>query len=906
MAWHSDTLEEVKQELDTSEEGLTSDEAGERLEEHGENRIESGEEVSPLQIFISQFQDFLIYLLIFAAVVSVGIGFVGPHDPRWVNAGLILGIVFLSGIFGFFQDYKAEKSIKALKELSTPDVNVLRDGGRKEIDSQEVVPGDVILLEQGDSVPADARLLESESMATDESALTGESENVSKRPGTLEEETPVAERSNMVFKNTSVVKGRGKALVVETGMETEVGDIAEQINEADDGKTQFQKEVDEMGRQIGYGITTVIILVALIEYLFTSASMITILLVAVSLAVAAVPVSLPAVVTLTLALGSRKMLDKNALVRRLSVVESLGSVDTIVTDKTGTLTEDIMTVEKMYFQNEEFNVSGQGTETEGEFSRHGHQTDPEHLRPLLECGTVCNNAQKAPEEEEKDYFGEPTEIALKVSAEKAGISPEKEREREIPFSSKRKRMTVITEENQAFMKGAPEVVLDRCDRILLEGEEKKLTEDIRDKILDKNTGFAEDALRTLGFARRKVTDPEAEADEIENGMVFLGLQGMIDPPREEVEEAVQDCRDAGIDVVMATGDRKETAQAVGEQIGFDSSKVITGEELRDMDDQELQKRVEDAEIFARVRPEDKVRIQKALKENGRKVAMTGDGVNDAPALKASDVGISMGRRGTDVAQQSSDMILQDDNFVTIRDAIAEGRGIFDNIRKFVNYLLSANAGEVMTVFFGILLGSIFFREVFQTQSEALILTPIMLIWFNFVTDGLPALALGSDDHEEGIMDRPPRSSDEKVINKRMIASMTGIGAIMALTGLALYFGEYFTFLSGTSLSALGDRQVSRMVTEAQTLLFTFFVMIELVRIQTIRRRYDLSFLSNKWLVGAIVSSVILQLLVLYTPLSQAFGVAFVGLEQWFRIGLASAGFVGLTLMIIRFLDRHFR
>ncbi|MFB6242238.1 MAG: cation-translocating P-type ATPase [Candidatus Nanosalina sp.] len=891
MNWHSEKLEEVMDKLDTSEEeGLTSEEADRRLEEEGPNEIEEGEEVHPLEIFLGQFKDFLIYLLFFAAFVSVAIGFFPGHEPEWVNAGLILIIVFVTGIFGFFQDYKAEKSIEALKELSKPDITVLRDGKKIEIESSKVVPGDVIILNQGDSIPADARLIESESLYTDESALTGESENVSKQPGQVDEDSTVAERSNMVFKNTSVVKGRGKAVVCETGMETEVGDIAEQLQDSEDEKTDFQKEVDDMGRKIGYGIVAIIFMVAVVEFTFTSASIVTIFLMAVSLAVAAVPVSLPAVVTLTLALGSRKMLEKNALVRRLSVVESLGSVDTIVTDKTGTLTEDLMTVEKLYFGGEDFEVTGSGTSTEGGFRKDGHDTDVDYLKPLLRCGSICNNAEKAPEEEEKDYYGEPTEIALLVSGLKAGVDTDVERQREIPFSSDRKRMTVVTEDGTAYMKGAPETVLERCDRFWNGEEAVEMTDELRQQIKDRNNDMASNALRVLGFARKEVDDSDADSDEIESGMVFLGLQGMIDPPRQEVGDAVQDCRDAGIDVVMATGDRAETAQAIGEEIGFKSDKVITGKEIEDMEDEELNEAVQETEIFARVEPRHKVMILEALESHGRKVAMTGDGVNDAPALKKSSVGISMGKRGTDVAKQSSDMVLQDDNFVTIRDAIAEGRGIFDNIRKFVNYLLSANAGEVLTVFFGILLGAFFFPSLFQNTTEAVILTPIMLIWFNFVTDGLPALAIGSDDKSSGIMERQPRGRDEPVINKRMIASMVGIGIIMASTGLALFFSR---IRSGYSLMA------------AQTMLFTFFVMIELVRIQTIRKRYNQSFFSNRWLVAAIASSILLQLLVIYTPLHRYFGVTKLGVPEWSAIGAAAAAFVALVFGMIKMYDRIF-
>ncbi|MFB6180285.1 MAG: cation-translocating P-type ATPase [Candidatus Nanohalobium sp.] len=899
MDWYSESLEEVVAELGTdSEEGLTSEQVEEKKDEFGENRIEKGEEVSTWKLFLSQFQDFLIYLLFFAAFTSIAVGLLPGYSSEWVNASLILGIVFLSGLFGFFQDYKAEKSIQALKEMSTPEVNVLRDDVKREVDSTCLVPGDIIELEQGDSVPADARLIEAESLHLNESTLTGESENVSKEPGKVSSGTPVADRPNMVFKGTSVVQGRGKAVVVKTGMDTEVGSIAEQINEAEEGKTDFQKEVDSMGKKIGYGISAIIVAVALIEILFTSASPVTVLLLAVSLAVAAVPVSLPAVVTLTLALGSRKMLEKNALVRRLSVVESLGSADTIVTDKTGTLTEDRMTVKKLFFQGEKFDVTGQGLETQGSFTRNGEKVDTEYLRPLLRCGAVCNNSEKAAEEEDKEYFGDPTEVALKISAEKAGVSEDAERVREIPFSSPRKRMTVLTEEGKAFMKGAPETVLERCDRVLINGEEVKLTEEKREEILDRNKEFAGEALRVLGFARKEVEDVEAEVESIENGMVFLGLQGMIDPPREEVKEAVEDCRGAGIDVVMATGDRPETAEAIGKEIGFSTSKIVTGRELGDISDEELRSKVEDVDIFARVSPEDKVRIQKALKDNGRKVAMTGDGVNDAPALKSADVGISMGERGTDVAQQSSDMVLQDDNFATIRDAIEQGRGIFDNIRKFVNYLLSANSGEVMTVFFGILLGSILFPQLFQSQSKALILTPIMLIWFNFVTDGLPALALGLDPAPGDVMDREPRAKDEKVINKRLIASMIGIGVIMALTGLSLFFM--------TIEKVSGQLASSKTIMTAQTLLFTFFVMIELVRIQTIRHRYDQKLWSNKWLVAAIASSILLQLAVLYTPLNSLFKVIVPGVHEWFAIGAAVTVFTALTYAMIKFYNYVFK
>ncbi|MFB6245505.1 MAG: cation-translocating P-type ATPase [Candidatus Nanohaloarchaea archaeon] len=884
MASHDSSIDEVYSELETEDSGLSEDEARRRLESNGKNVIEDKSSVSPARILLDQFTDFLIYLLILAMLISLGVGLLPGHEPEYVDAGLIFFILMANGIFGFIQDYKAEKSIKALKDLSTPKATVKRDGERQEVDSRDIVPGDIVLLEQGDAVPADARVIESRNLETDESSLTGESTSVSKSPEPVEEDTPLAERSSMVYMNTTVVKGRGKALVTDTGMDTEVGEIAEEINEADDSKTPFQREVDEIGKKIGYGISAVITLVAVTQLLFTSASPVSILLVAVTLAVAAVPEGLPAVVTLTLALGSKKMLKKDALVRSLPVVESLGSVDTIVTDKTGTLTEDSMTVKKVYFEGREYSVTGQGVKTTGEILLDGKESADE-VRPLLECGYLCNNARR---DSEGEYTGDPTEIALRVSGEKGGVDEEHEIEHEVPFSSDRKRMTVVDGSGTAFMKGAPETVLKRCDTVLSEGEEVELTEEKREEIIEKNEEFASDALRVLGFARKKNAGDQSD-EEIESGMTFLGLQGMIDPPRTEVREAVEDARNAGISVVMATGDNVTTAKAVGEEVGFDPEGATTGSEVEEMSEEELKDAVQEVEIFARVSPQHKVRIAEALKSSGNNVAMTGDGVNDAPALKTSDVGIAMGQRGTDVAKQSADMVLQDDNFVTIRDAIAEGRGIFDNIRKFVNYLLSANAGEVLVVFMGVMLGAILFPDVFSGNAEALILTPVMLLWINFITDGMPALALGADPRSEGIMERPPRGSDEPVINKRMIASIVGIGAVMTATGLPVFFYGLKEF----GLAA------------AQTMLFTLLVLVEMVRMQIIRKRYDQKLRSNNWLVGALAGSVLLQMVVLYTPLSGVFKVAALNAEMWAALGAGAAGFVAFSAAMSRGLDWMF-
>jgi Ca2+-transporting ATPase len=517
----------------------------------------------------------------------------------------------------------------------------------------------------------------------------------------------------------------------------------------------------------------------------------------------------------------------------------------------------------------------------------GAQADA--VAPVLRCGAICNNAIRAAESE-GTFRGDPTEVALLTAAADAGIDPDAERVREIPFSSDRGRMTVLVDDDPctAYTKGAPEVVLDRCDHVLEDGTVSPLTDETREAILATNESFAGDALRVLGFASKEVTDTDASDDEIESGMVFLGLQGMLDPAREEVPGAVADCRDAGIRVVMVTGDNVETAKAIGADVGFDPTGALTGREVGSLSDEALGRTVEEVEVFARVNPEHKVRILRALQGNNHTVAMTGDGVNDAPALRTADVGIAMGQRGTDVAKGASDMILQDDNFATIRDAIAEGRGVFDNIRKFVNYLLSANAGEVLVVFLGVLVGTALFPGLFAEQSEALVLTPVMLLWINLVTDGLPALALGADPKAEGVLDRPPRPPDESVIDRRTMGSIVAIGVVMTATGLALFF---------YSLATTAD------LMRAQTLLFTFLVVVEVVRIQVIRSRYDLSLRSNPWLVGAIATTLLLQLLVLYTPLSDLFAVQSLPLGAWGPIAAAFAGFLALNLGVRELLDR---
>ncbi len=881
MSHFSGSLEDQFSDLNSSEEGLSSEEAERRLKEQGENRIESEDSVSIFKILLNQFQDNLIYLLLAAGILSLVIGFVPGHTPEYREAGVIFLILVANGLFGFIQDYRAEKSIEALKEMSTPSATVLRDGKKVEVDSTQVVPGDVVFLDQGDAVPADARIIEAESLSTDESALTGESQNVSKNPGEVSDNAAVADRSNMVFMNTHVVKGRGKAVVTDTGMDTEVGDIAEELEDADQKQTPFQEEVDDLGRRIGMLVIGIVSFTALIQFLLTGADLITVLLLAIGLSVAAIPESLPAIVTLTLALGSRKLLDKNALVRRLPVVEALGSVDHIVTDKTGTLTEGTMTVEEVYFQGEEFHVTGAGTSTNGQFKREGHETDSGYLEPLLECGMICNNAEKT----EEGFRGEPTEIALLVSGMKSGLEENQDRQRSVPFSSDRKRMTAVKDDT-AYMKGAPEVVLERCDKILLDGDEKELTDERRQDVLDKNHEFARDALRVLGFARKQVNDSGVSDEELESEMTFLGLQGMIDPAREEVNDAVEDCRTAGIGVVMATGDNIETAKAIGEELGFDPESAMRGPEIDKLSDEELQEKVQEVEIFARVSPEHKVRILEALQDQGYNVAMTGDGVNDAPALKNSDVGVAMGQRGTDVAKKSSDMVLQDDNFVTIRDAISEGRAIFDNIRKVTNQLLSTNSGEVMFVFLGTLIGGLFFPEYFSS-GDSVVLTALMILWVNFASDGPPAIALGKDPKVKGIMKRDPRGRDEPILDKKILSMIAVTGPLAATIMLPVFFMNIENFAY------------------AQTMLFMALAFFEIMMFQVIRRDYGLRLKQNLYLVVAMLTASLTHLAILYTPLSKLFQTVPLRPHHWLQVGIVLGVFTVLEYGFRRMLSRKY-
>ncbi|HDM43668.1 MAG TPA: HAD family hydrolase, partial [Candidatus Woesearchaeota archaeon] len=689
VEYYKKTPKEVLKELGSSKRGLSEAEAKQRLKRYGLNEIKEEERISPLKIFISQFRSFMVGILIIAILISLAIGHI-------LDASVIAAILIINAVLGFVQEYKAEKAIEALKKLVTIEARVVRNGTEKLIDAKYLVPGDIIILEEGMKVPADARLLEEHELETQEAALTGESVPVKKTVMTYHETLPIADQHNMVFSGTVITRGRGKAIVTATGMQTEIGKIARMIQTKEAKLTPLQIKLKKLGEFLGIGALTICGIVFLMGIL-AGINKFTMFMTAISLAVAAIPEGLPAVVTISLALGVQRMVKKNALIRKLPSVETLGSVTVICTDKTGTLTHNEMTVRKIWMNGKEYSVSGRGYKPIGKFYLSGKVIKPKEIELILKIGALCNNARL----QDEKIIGDPTEGALIVSAAKAGLIKEElelkyPRIAEIEFSSERKRMSTvhkIGKKKILYCKGAPEVLLELCNRIYINGRVERLTRQLKRKILAVNERFAKQALRVLGFA---YNDRLEEKD-----MVFVGLQGMIDPPRKEAKIAVQRCKEAGIKVIMLTGDYKLTAEAIAKELGI-RGKAVDGKELDRIED--LANVVEEIAIYARIDPRHKVKILEALKMKGHIVAMTGDGVNDAPALKKADIGIAMGVTGTDVAKEASDMILLDDNFASIVKAVEEGRIIYENIRKFVMYLLSSNLGEICTLFFSLLFG----------------------------------------------------------------------------------------------------------------------------------------------------------------------------------------------------------
>jgi Ca2+-transporting ATPase len=892
-------IEEVFQELNVSRDGLSSQEARERLVKYGYNEIREVKRRTALHMFLDEFKDIFILLLIAATIFSAIIGYYEMLQGEefmeaYADTVTISAIIILCAVTGFVQEYRAEKAVEALKRLAAPKARVIRDGKEIIIPAREAVPGDILALEEGDHVPADARLIEVVELKANEAILTGESTPVDKELTVLKEDTPISERRNMIFSATHIVYGRGKAVVTATGMNTEFGKIAEKVQIAEEEETPLQKKLDKFAGKIAKVVIAICALIfaleafeVMVKMRFEAEGFIQAFMSSISLAISAVPEGLPAIVTIALALGAREFAKRNAIVRRLSSAETLGAVTVICSDKTGTITKGEMTVRQIYVDGKIIEVTGVGYEPKGEFRQGEDAVKPEgSLEYLLKIGALCNNASLRRNDQNSTWeiFGDPTEGALIVAAAKAGFEKEAleksyPRVHEIPFTSERKCMTTIHKapdgEIYAFMKGAPEIVLEKCTHILEGEKERGLTGEKEKKILEINEHLAGNALRVLAMAYRRLP-PSTEkytADIIEGKMVFVGLQGMIDPPREEAIGANKKCQKAGIKTVMITGDHKLTAVAVAKEVGIyrEGDIVLTGAELDKMSDEEFEKIVEKVTVYARVSPEHKLRIVNALKRKGHIVAMTGDGINDAPAVKAADVGVAMGISGTDVTKEAADLILTDDNFATIVKAVEQGRVIYDNIRKYARFLISCNFDELLVIGTFAILGGIFAPELFPLP-----LLPAMILWINLVTDGAPAVALATDLPDIDVMERPPRKPEEGILHGMGAFIITSF--ILQATGTILVFClEYYVWPSHSWMLPGGTiDEVARQLTyrEATTTAFVQAALFELFVVWNCRsEKYSVwrmggKAFQNKFFVIADLASVALTLGITYIPITQ--------------------------------------
>jgi len=907
ISWHTMTSTDVLQELATPPEtGLSSEEVKARQEKYGPNELTEAPPTTFWEMLWEQINSFVIYMLLGAAIISALFG-------DYTEAAAIMAIVILNAIMGIIQESRAEAALAALKKLAAPEASVLRDGHRISVPAAQLVPGDIVYLEAGNYIPADVRLLEAVNLRIDEASLTGESVPVEKNAQTrLEADIPLGDRKNTAFMGTLVNYGRGRGVVVSIGMNTELGMIATMLQRVEDEETPLQRRLDNLGKVLGWGsliICGLVFVIGVIRFLlqpghadflsqaalehFTESFMI-----AVSLAIAAVPEGLPAVVTISLALGMREMVRRHALIRKLSSVETLGSATVICSDKTGTLTQNEMTVTRIWAGGEFIGVTGSGYAPKGEFTKDGSTVSLNQypaVKTALWIGTLNNDAQleHAGEQAGQETYrmiGDPTEGAILVAALKAGASAKTlnkayPRRQEIPFDSTRKRMVTVhaveePEDNDisplagddekrewhiVAVKGAPDVVLDLCSHVqTLNNGDQKLTDERRKEILGANDAMTGDALRVLGVAYRMVPvlPDEIDNDVLEKDLTFIGLIGMIDPARTEVADALSTARDAGIRTIMITGDYPKTARAIAEEIGLlrPGHKVMTGAELNELSYEEMVENVKVTDVYARVSPEHKMRIVDALRANQEVVAMTGDGVNDAPAIKRADIGVAMGITGTDVAKGTADMVLTDDNYASIVSAVEQGRVIYSNIRKFVYYLLSCNAAEIMIIFLATLFG------------WPVLLTAIQLLWLNLVTDGAPALALGTEPGDPDIMDQPPRPPMEPIINKYMqIGIVVQTIAITAVTLAAFALGN-----------PNGD------IAFAQTMAFVTLSISELFRAYTARSEFyplfKIGFFKNKLMNWAVLGSLVLIIIVVYVPFLQPiFNTAPLGVGHWLEV-----------------------
>ncbi|MBK8782415.1 MAG: cation-translocating P-type ATPase [Anaerolineales bacterium] len=938
--WYALQAEKVLSHLQVQNEGLSSEEVEKRLQQYGPNQLKEAPRPGFLALLWAQLNNFVVILLIVASVISALLG-------DYVEAAAIMAIVVLNAVLGIVQEQRAEQALAALKKLAAPDAQVMRDGVRTSVPSYNLVPGDIVFLEAGNFIPADLRLLEAVNLRVEEASLTGESLPVQKNASTvLEKNVPLGDRKNTAFMGTVVNYGRGRGVVTSTGMHTQLGLIATMLQNVETEETPLQRRLDQLGKSLSIGsliLVAVVFIVALINYteiggLFTApldylkefAEQITeVFIIAISLAIAAVPEGLPAVVTISLALGMREMVTRHALIRKLSSVETLGSATTICSDKTGTLTQNEMTVTRVWADNQFIHVTGTGYAPVGEFQVDGKKIEVDKFPAILSTlwlGLLNNDStieSTGENESAKTYriVGDPTEGALLVAAAKAGaihvqIDEAYPRENEVPFDSDRKRMITIhdvrdpkSEDLSPFkdekhkdwdvivVKGAPDIVLELCTKYQgMDDQPREMTKEAKERILAANDTMTKDALRVLGFAYRldkNVPDnaEELKADELEKDLVFVGLLGMIDPPRTEVKPALERARHAGIRTVMITGDFPNTAKAIAESIGLlrPGKKVMTGAELDKIDDTELKNIIEDTDVFARVSPEHKMRIVDALQANDEIVAMTGDGVNDAPAIKRADIGVSMGITGTDVAKETADMVLTDDNYASIVSAVEQGRIIYSNIRKFVFFLLSSNVAEIMIIFLATLAGL------------PAPLTAIQLLWLNLITDGAPALALAMEKGDPDTMDQKPRAKNEPIVNRSMgigiiVQTFAQTGAVLGafIMGLAWHLEAGAIIPAGTNVLSfvLSHEWRGVDVQTAETMAFVTLSLAELFRAYTVRSErasiFQIGFFSNKYMQYAVGISIALLLLVCAVPFLQPiFNTHFLTGREWgLVVGLA--------------------
>jgi Ca2+-transporting ATPase len=898
--------------------GLSAAEARRRLDRYGPNQLAADPPVPGWRKFLAQFGDVLVILLLVATAISIGLWVYARNEPLPYEAMAIGAVLVLNAILGYVQERRAESALAALRDMAAARARVIRDGGVGAVSASELVPGDVILVEEGDTVPADARVIQAVALHTAEAALTGESLPVAKDPAVITGEVALGDRANMVFSGTSVTYGRGRAVVVATGMQTEMGRIAGLLARVPVEPTPLQRELDRIGWLLGVIVIAIaVVMIAAIvalERVQGLAAFLDVLILGVALAVAAVPEGLPAIVTAVLSIGVQRMAERRAIVRRLSAVETLGSASVIASDKTGTLTRNEMTVREVVTASGHVLLSGSGYTPEGEVTREDGRAVTGALRVELERALAvadrANNATVQREGGRWSVLGDPTEGALVVAALKAGLERERLQRRfvrvaEVPFSSARRLMSTLHSDADAagrvllFTKGAPDVLLTRCTHELVGGESRPLTPARRREIATINDALADRALRTLGVAYRVTAEGTLGGldcgEEVERDLVFAGLIGMIDPPRNEAREAVARARTAGVRPIMITGDHPRTAAVIARELGLaELTDSVSGAELDRLSDESLIERVRECSVYARVNPEHKLRIVAALQRNGAVVAMTGDGVNDAPALKRADIGVAMGLTGTDVARQAADMILADDNFATIVAAVEEGRSIFANIRKFLRYLLSSNIGEVLTMFFGVVLA----RTIgLQPDGNALVL-PLLatqLLWINLVTDGAPALALGLDPPDRRLMQRPPRPVAEPVVTREMWRGIVCVGIVMAVGTLGILDAALPGGLVAGSMS----------LRHGQTLAFTTLVLFQLFNLFNARSDRESALrglLVNRWLWAAIALSLALQLLVVYTPvLQRAFSTEPLTAGDW----LAGAA-VASSVLWLRELEKMIR